>query len=1134
MVRSRSRLSFAALPLLLFAAVPLFAVLGCDGASPRTQDPDRVPGQTDFWSDEVPGGGNFGAEGGPGSSVADGAARGNAAGGPTSTTAPMAPPSGRMGTVEEADIYRVDKNRLFYLNTYRGFVIYDLNDPKNPKRISRLPVYGYPVEMFVSGNTVYALLREALYLTQTAGKLEFQRHNVSQLVAIDITDLANPKVLKTVDIIGELREGVSRKIDDTIYVVSYIPQYYYWGWRYELEGAAPQKEQAWVYSFNVADRTDLKLVEKLKIFEGGSVSDEDPVTGGTVTRSFSSVAISATSNTLMVVENWYLNSWTPGASSRGMYECGSWANDQRAVVSLVDISDPTGDIALHTRFQTRGSLGDQFKQTYVYDEGSGSATYYGIFARQAWDSTNCQSKFFTQNALESWDVTDGAAPVRLDTLDFGKQDEVVRGSAFDVDRKVVYAITAQAIDPLYALSFADPTNLTVRSLIDGLSGDMTLFRLVEGNQFLVGIGRDNSQTCSGFQGNEMRRGVNMAVSLIDVRNLDAIKLVQRQCVTVANSDWVSSEVAWNLDQAHKMIGMHSDGTTNVITVPVSYYKQTQDSSWWWYHWETAVGLMAWNVAAYDPAKKPTEQTVIKNYGTFLHPNGEVRRSIVFTHQGATAQRMMVNLSDTHISVANLQDLANPKQESIVEVAPYVSQLYAFGNHIVERIDEATQNGPSQQGLTEFRVKLAAGNAGEAAPVAKFSVSQVASVIKHGDRLVVFRSEHTNASVVTPKNEILVFDLTAPASPKLVGRVTTDAYFHPYHRFYCGLDYWGGYWWWMGDSRWTSTKDAIVFLRDSWDAANQRNNVMLSELDLRDPTQPAVHETVLPIAATTYPVGLQPDVADPSAFFLTTYDAGDQTKRGSVTVTRTRYYAQRWRRGGTGWQSEGRINLPGRLLRSWTNGDGVRLYVTADSYGYETKDPQGNPTWRQDTRLHLLRGIVQAGRNVAELRSSHRFQDRYLSDVVISGETLFANVGPAIWYGWGIGGGGIARPGGVAVDVAVGAAALTADQAARSDRLVAFDLRQLSLDLIYDEPTGTQGMQLMGTHNGLLFANLPGDGLLAVNVANPKQPVGRQFLRALGNWASHVAFAGQNVYVGAGYFGVYHMDLTKPGGFAPQN
>ena len=35
--------------------------------------------------------------------------------------------------------------------------------------------------------------------------------------------------------------------------------------------------------------------------------------------------------------------------------------------------------------------------------------------------------------------------------------------------------------------------------------------------------------------------------------------------------WVNSAVTWNLDQAHKMLGMLSDGQVNVITVPVSYW-----------------------------------------------------------------------------------------------------------------------------------------------------------------------------------------------------------------------------------------------------------------------------------------------------------------------------------------------------------------------------------------------------------------------------------------------------------------------------------------------------------------------------------------------------------------------------------
>ena len=212
-------------------------------------------------------------------------------------------PSGRVATVQEADIYRIDSDRLFYFNTYRGLLIYDLTDPKNPKQLSRLPVYGYPIEMFVAGNTVYALLSDALYLTEVNGKLQFDRHYVSQLVAIDVSDLRNPRVLSTTDIIGELREGVSRKIDNTIYLVSYISQSYYWGWGYEM-ASNPQPEQAWVYSFDVSNPQVLKQVGQLQIFQGGSVQVSDPNGLYSYSKTFSDVTISATSNALMVDENW--------------------------------------------------------------------------------------------------------------------------------------------------------------------------------------------------------------------------------------------------------------------------------------------------------------------------------------------------------------------------------------------------------------------------------------------------------------------------------------------------------------------------------------------------------------------------------------------------------------------------------------------------------------------------------------------------------------------------------------------------------------------------------------------------------------------------------------------------------------
>jgi hypothetical protein len=372
---------------------------------------------------------------------------------------------------------------------------------------------------------VYALIRDALYLTQINGKPQFERYNTSQLVAIDIADPSKPTIIKTVDIIGQLREGVSRKIDNTIYVVSYMPQYYnYYGWGYANNTATNPKEQAWVYSFDVSDPKAPRKVNELQIFEGGSVNNYT-YGGSYYNKYFSGVAISATSNALMVVENWYVYA-SNYSSATGTYGCGSYESNQMSVVSIIDVSDPSGQIRRHTKFETNGTVSDQFKMTYVFDETANTGTFFGIFARSVWSTSGCSGTSFTQNTLESWDITDGNNPVRLNRLDFGKKNELVRGTAFDVSRKVAYGITAQRVDPLYAISIADPKNLKILSAVDGLSGDMSVFRLISDGKsngnFLLAIGTDTSATCTGFDSGTNRQASKIAVSIIDVRDLNKV------------------------------------------------------------------------------------------------------------------------------------------------------------------------------------------------------------------------------------------------------------------------------------------------------------------------------------------------------------------------------------------------------------------------------------------------------------------------------------------------------------------------------------------------------------------------------------------------------------------------------------
>lgn len=1082
---------------------PFFVVallMSCTGTNPGNNVLN--PGQEDFVTLEQ-GGASFGERSEAGTAGPPSMDNAGAGGGSAS-----AAPSGRTGTVEEGDIYRVDSNRLFYLNTYRGFVIYDLADPAHPAQVSRLPIHGYPIEMYVEGNIVYALLRDALYLTRDATGLQVTRRNVSQLVAIDVSDLAHPKLLKSLDISGQLREGVSRKIDDTLYVVSFVPQYYFW--REDPSGRSPS-EQAWVYSFNVANPGNPALVQSLRVFEGGGGSTSTGTSSsGTY---FQGVAISATANTLHVVENWSVSSST--WSDSPYPSCGTYQYLSKAKVTVVDISDPAGKIREHAKFETYGSLTDQFKQTYVYDEASHKAYYLGVFARQEWSSSGCWGGSFIQNTLEAWDVTDGTAPKKVSALPFGKPNETVRGSAFDLDRKVLFAITAQRIDPLYAISFADPTSLKVLSAIDGLSGDMTVFRLIEQGKYLLGIGRDNSDTCTGFGSPTTGWSSNIAVSVIDVRDLGAIRLVQRQCVTVKNAAWSSvwSQLSWDLDQAHKMIGLFSDARANVISVPVNYYAQTDtDDGWYWYRPESAVGLMSYDVSVDNPAKPPSEQAVLKNWGTVIHQGGQVNRSIVFAHQagGAPARRMMVNLSDTHVSVVDLEDLANPVTRSTIEVAPYHARLYRFGEYLV---DEVRLGGESwwQPGASEFRVKRAAAGLDDAAPVATFTVGRVDRVVQWKDQLLLFRPVGDPSTqdwrYRVSKTEVVAFDLSDPTHPRRRGSVELDADLGVGWGFWCGTEAWGYWPGWYGGSSLATSAEGVAALVRRYDSTGWGQTLFLVNATNPDALEVKRKELAWTNYGSTY--------VAPAVEYLNLLSGGESSSgvvlasrrnvgtvvQADTTFTQYKYFAEHH---DGALVNDWSVNTPGTAIRVFQAGDTTRL-LSLDAR-YESTTVEGRTTWTSEQRLNLL---TRRG-NAARLSDSRLLGDRWLADLVGDAGRLFLNLQRNWWYG------------GVAADSTGG----VVSSAEGSNRLLALDLSQDRLDQRFVGSLGVTSTQLMGLHGNRLFVNLSGDGVLVVDVSSLAAPVAVDFLRTLG-WATHLAFTERMVFVASGYFGVFELDLTAP-------
>src|SRR4029077_19563849 len=87
----------------------------------------------------------------------------------------------------------------------------------------------------------------------------------------------------------------------------------------------------------------------------------------------------------------------------------------------------------------------------------------------------------------------------------------------------------------------------------------------------------------------------------------------------------------------------------------------------------------------------------------------------------------------------------------------------------------------------------------------------------------------------------------------------------------------------------------------------------------------------------------------------------------------------------------------------------------------------------------------------------------------------------------------------------------------------FDLAGGQFATRFDGATGMYGSDLVGVHAGRLLMSPQGDGVLVVDVSNAAAPRGVRFVRTLG-WAQNVEFAGSDVYVASGYFGVQNFGV----------
>ncbi len=293
------------------------ALVACSSdKTERGKTPELIEGQSDF-SSAPPNGstgrGNLNAD-------ASGSAAGSSSAGPTA--------GGKGATqterkVEETDLYRLDGDRLYYLNQYRGLMVFDVSNVDQPKLLGRSPIYGSPVQMVVRDGIASVVVAD-WYGTLDDGS----PFHGSIVRGIDARDPANMLITGEAHLGGWVRD--TRVVGDVLYAVT---ERYPWdyGW-YEgygvgtAVGGGPTSAQVSVTSVN---------------FAGGDVTTVDaydvPGYGGVFNVTLDSILLA--SDVLTNVDQ-YGNGTSTGTSA----------------LRYLDISDPGGSIVERGQVVVQGSV----------------------------------------------------------------------------------------------------------------------------------------------------------------------------------------------------------------------------------------------------------------------------------------------------------------------------------------------------------------------------------------------------------------------------------------------------------------------------------------------------------------------------------------------------------------------------------------------------------------------------------------------------------------------------------------------------------------------------------------------------------------------------------------------------------
>lgn len=476
---SRSLLSLATVGALAAVSSILPA---CSGGSSSGGDPNqRISGQSTFES-APPIGTNAGSGAAFGSS--NGATDTAGAAAPTTggkSTSTVSASSAR--TVQETDLYRLDGNKLYYLNSYRGLMVFDVTNVDQPKLLGRSPIFGTPIDMIVNNGVAVVVVAD-WYGTMQDGT----PFHGSIVRGLDATDPTNIKPIGDAYLGGDVTD--TRVVGSVLYAVSQD-----YGWEYgdwDNGGYYPGGGGVAVSS-GASDGTSGSTSEKVIV---SSVSFAGNVIKQTGYQEFAgySAIFNVTPSSILLAHDIPSDPTQPYSEPSGT-----------STLQYIDISDPGGTIKLRGSINASGSV-----QGWGADNGRWNVDFAdGKTAHLlACNGTYCDGT--AGYTLTTADFTNPDAPTLSSSLNVAGNGWSV-ATRFDSGRMYLspsdgYYDTTAGGTPLEIFDLSNPAAPTLAGQTN-LSGNIWLL-MPNGNQ-LFALGNNTTSDYTSTQ---------VSLNYIDVTN----------------------------------------------------------------------------------------------------------------------------------------------------------------------------------------------------------------------------------------------------------------------------------------------------------------------------------------------------------------------------------------------------------------------------------------------------------------------------------------------------------------------------------------------------------------------------------------------------------------------------------------